>query len=62
MEAIAKAFIMQNDNLSEVNSFENATKVSPIEKDIAVDAKKKFVNLNLPAKSFIVYRIKVLDK
>lgn len=62
MEAIAKAFIMQNDNLNEVNSFENATKVSPIEKDIAVDVKKKLVNLNLPAKSFIVYRIKVLDK
>lgn len=62
MEAIAKAFIMQNDNLNEVNSFENATKVSPIEKNIAVDVKKKLVNLNLPAKSFIVYRIKVLDK
>jgi alpha-N-arabinofuranosidase len=62
MEAIAKAFIMQNDNLNEVNSFENATKVSPIEKDIAVDVKKKMVSLNLPAKSFIVYRIKVLEK
>jgi alpha-L-arabinofuranosidase len=62
MEAVAKASIMQNDNLNEVNSFENATKVSPIEKDIAVDVKKKSVSLNLPAKSFIVYRIKVLDK
>ena len=62
MESVAKAFIMQNDNLNSVNSFENATNVSPIEKDITVDAKKKLVSLNLPAKSFTVYRFKILDK
>lgn len=58
----AKAFVMQKDNLEEVNTFENATNVSPAEQDITVDIKKKIINLNLPAKSFIVYRIKVLDK
>ena len=62
MEAKAKAFVMQNDNLNEVNSFENATNVSPIEKEIVIDTKKKQITLMLPAKSFTVYRFKILDK
>ena len=62
MEAKAKAFVMQNDNLNSVNSFENATNVSPIEKEIIIDTKKKPISLMLPAKSFTVYRFKILDK
>ena len=62
MEAKAKAFVMQNDNLNEVNSFENVTNVSPIEKEIVIDTKKKQITLMLPAKSFTVYRFKILDK
>lgn len=62
LEAKAKAFIMQNDNLGEVNTFENATKVSPIEKEVMLDVKKRTLSMDLPAHSLTVYRIKVLDK
>jgi hypothetical protein len=43
-------------------NFFTALSQMQFEKDITVDVKKKLVSLNLPAKSFILYRIKVLDK
>lgn len=53
--------LLKNDNLNAVNSFENATNVSPIEQSIAVDVKKKSVALMLAPKSFSVVRIKVMQ-
>ena len=52
--------LMLNENLNAVNSFENAINVSPIEKELNIDIKKKTISITLPAQSFSVYRFKVL--
>ena len=52
--------LMLNENLNAVNSFENAINVSPIEKELNIDIKKKMISITLPAQSFSVYRFKVL--
>ena len=55
-----KAFLLKNKNLDAVNSFENATNVSPVEERIAVDVKKKSVSMIMEPRSFAVVRIKVI--
>ncbi|WP_375446381.1 alpha-L-arabinofuranosidase C-terminal domain-containing protein [uncultured Fibrella sp.] len=60
LEATGKLFLLKNDNLNAVNSFENATNVSPVEQTIAVDVKKRNVTMTLGPKSFSVVRIKAM--
>ncbi|MBC8156478.1 MAG: alpha-L-arabinofuranosidase, partial [Bacteroidetes bacterium] len=60
LDAKARLFLLKNDNLDAVNSFENATNVSPVEQTIPVDTKQKSVALTLAPQSFSVVRIKVL--
>ncbi len=50
--------LLKNDKLDAVNSFENATAVSPVDSPIPVDAKKKTVSLTMAPLSFSVIRIK----
>jgi alpha-L-arabinofuranosidase len=61
LDAKGTLFLLKNDNLNAVNSFENATNVSPVEQTIAVDAKKKNVTMTLEPKSFSVVRIKAMQ-
>jgi alpha-L-arabinofuranosidase len=58
LDAKGRLFLLKNENLNAVNSFENATNVSPVEESIAVDVKKKSVALNMAPRSFSVVRIK----
>lgn len=60
LDATGKLFLLKNDNPNAVNSFENATNVSPVEQSIAVDVKKKSVSMTLAPKSFSVVRIKAM--
>lgn len=50
---------MQSDDLEVMNSIEDMTKLSPKMSETKVDSKKKKMVLDLPAKSFSVYRVKV---
>lgn len=58
--ATGRLMVLKNDNPDAVNSFENATNVSPVDWAVAVDARKKSVALTLESKSFSVVRIKVM--
>ncbi|XWW44289.1 alpha-L-arabinofuranosidase [Fibrella sp. USSR17] len=60
LDPTGKLFLLKNDNLNAVNSFENATNVSPVEQPIFVDTKKKYVTMTLAPKSFSVVRIKAM--
>ena len=60
LDANGKLILLRNTNISAVNSFENATNVSPVEQQIAVDAKKKSVAMTLAPLSFSVVRVKVV--
>ena len=60
LDSKATVFLLKSDNLDAVNSFENATKVSPVEQTIRVDVKKKAVALSLDPHSFSVVRIRML--
>jgi alpha-L-arabinofuranosidase len=60
VEAVGKLFVLQNNNPTAVNSFENATNVAPLESTIAVNAKAKKVSVTLAPKSFNVIRIKTI--
>ncbi|QJD77533.1 alpha-L-arabinofuranosidase C-terminal domain-containing protein [Spirosoma rhododendri] len=51
--------LLTNDKLDAVNSFENATAVSPVEQQIPVDSNKKTVAMMLAPRSLSVVRIKV---
>ncbi len=51
-------WLLQNDQLDAVNSFENATAVSPVMSQLPVDVKTKTLLLPLPAHSLVVVRIK----
>ena len=55
-----KLTLLKNNVLDAVNSFENATNVSPVEQQIPVDVKKKAISLTLAPRSFSVVRVKVL--
>jgi alpha-L-arabinofuranosidase len=50
--------LLTNNNLDAVNSFENATAVSPVERPIPVDSNKKTVAMVLDPHSLSVVRIK----
>ena len=58
--ATGKLTRLSTDKLDAVNSFENATAVSPVESSIPVDGKRKIVSLTLAPRSFSVVRIKVM--
>ena len=60
LDANGKLTLLKNDVLDAVNSFENATNVSPVEQRIPVDVKKKALTLTLSPRSFSVVRVKVL--
>ena len=60
LAATGNLTLLKNDKPDAVNSFENATAVSPVENRIPVDAKKKTVSLTMAPLSFSVVRIKVL--
>ncbi len=61
LDAKGRLTLLKNDNLNAVNSFENATNVSPVEQAIAVDVKRKSVALSLAPRSFSVVRIKAVQ-
>jgi alpha-N-arabinofuranosidase len=60
IEALSRIERMQSDDLETVNSIEESKKLSPKTSEAKIDAKKKSLTLELPAKSFSVYKIKVL--
>ncbi len=51
--------LLTNDKLDAMNSFENATAVSPVERQIPVDSNRKTVVMTLAPRSLSVVRIKV---
>ncbi|HEX9956660.1 MAG TPA: alpha-L-arabinofuranosidase C-terminal domain-containing protein, partial [Fibrella sp.] len=61
LDAKGRLILLKNDSMNAVNSFENATNVSPVEQSVAVDVKKKSVALTLAPKSFSVVRIKAVQ-
>lgn len=60
LDANGKLTLLKNSTLDAMNSFENATNVSPVEQRIPVDVKKKTLSLTLAPRSFSVIRVKVL--
>lgn len=50
---------MQSDNLEAMNSIEEAFNISPKESEVSVNTKQKNLILDLPSRSFSVYKIKV---
>ena len=60
LDATGKLTLLKNESLDAVNSFENATKVSPVEQPIPVDIRKKTLSMTLAPRSFSVVRVKVL--
>ena len=60
VESLSQVERMQSDDLETLNSIEESKKLSPIKSEAKLDAKKKSLTLELPAKSFSVYKIKVL--
>lgn len=50
--------LLRNDKLDAVNSFENATAVSPVDSRIPIDTRKKTISLTMAPLSFSVVRIK----
>lgn len=61
LSAAGKLTLLKSEGLDAVNSFENATAISPVEQPISVDTRKKTILLPLAAHSFSVVRIKVLN-
>lgn len=57
--AKAKLIVLKNDNPEALNTFENATNISPIEETIMLNPKKK-ISLTLAPNSFTVLRVKLL--
>ena len=58
LQTTGKHIVLKGGDLSEVNSFENATAVSPVEQPITVKGKK--LNLVMAPYSFHVIRVKML--
>ncbi len=58
LQTTGKHIVLKGGDLSEVNSFENATAVSPVEQPITVKGKK--LNLVMEPYSFHVIRVKML--
>lgn len=59
LDASGKLTLLKNESLDAVNSFENATKVSPVEQTIPVDSRKKTLSMTLEPRSLSVVRLKV---
>ncbi|GAB3577356.1 alpha-L-arabinofuranosidase C-terminal domain-containing protein [Spirosoma luteolum] len=57
LKASARQTVLKNTALDAVNSFANATNVSPVEQAVVVDTRRKTVTLTLPARSLSVVRI-----
>ncbi|GAB2559113.1 alpha-L-arabinofuranosidase C-terminal domain-containing protein [Spirosoma areae] len=60
LAANGKLILLKNNALDAVNSFENATNVSPVEQRIPVDVRKKSLSLTVEPRSFSVIRVRVL--
>ena len=58
LPSAGKLTVLKSDNLDKVNSFANATAVSPVEQDITIKGKK--VNMALAPYSFNIVRVKML--
>ncbi|MET3128749.1 alpha-L-arabinofuranosidase [Arcicella rosea] len=58
-DAKAKLIVLKNANPEALNTFENATNISPVEETITLNPKKK-ISLTLAPNSFTVLRIKLL--
>ncbi len=58
-DAKAKLIVLKNNNPEALNTFENATNVSPVEETITLNPKKK-ISLTLAPNSFTVLRVKLL--
>ena len=58
-DAKAKLIVLKNTNPEALNTFENATNVSPVEETITLNPKKK-ISLTLAPNSFTVLRVKLL--
>lgn len=52
---------MENQDLESMNSVQEGRKVAPKEIEVNTDVKGKKISLDLPARSFSVYKIKVLN-
>ena len=60
LSATSKLALLKNDQLNAVNSFENATAISPVERVIPVDVRHNSMSLALAPRSLSVVRVKVL--
>ena len=60
LNATGKLILLKNNALDAMNSFENATNVSPVEQQVPVDVRKKTLSLTLAPRSFSVVRVNVL--
>ncbi len=60
LEATGQLTILKNESFDAVNSFKNATNVSPVEQRILVNVSKKTLSMTLAPRSFSVVRVKVL--
>lgn len=58
-DAKAKLIVLKNANPEALNTFENATNISPVEETITLNPKKK-ISLTLAPNSFTVLRVKLL--
>eukprot|EP00388_Colpodella_angusta_P009019 GDKJ01024260.1.p1 GENE.GDKJ01024260.1~~GDKJ01024260.1.p1 ORF type:complete len:663 (+),score=81.06 GDKJ01024260.1:2509-4497(+) len=58
-DAKAKLIVLKNANPEALNTFENATNISPVEEIITLNPKKK-ISLTLAPNSFTVLRVKLL--
>nr|WP_293840088.1 alpha-L-arabinofuranosidase C-terminal domain-containing protein [uncultured Arsenicibacter sp.] len=59
LKPTATLSLLTTDKLDAVNTFENATAVSPVERQIPVDARKKAITLTLVPHSLSVIRVPV---
>ncbi|MEA5429081.1 alpha-L-arabinofuranosidase C-terminal domain-containing protein [Arcicella lustrica] len=59
IDAKAKLIVLKNANPEALNTFENATNISPVEETITLNPKKK-ISLTLAPNSFTVLRVKLL--
>lgn len=51
---------MQSDNLEAMNTIEDSKNLSPVASEVKLDPKKKSLVMDLPPRSFSVYKIKVI--
>jgi len=58
LQTTGKHIVLKSDNLDKVNTFENATAVSPVEQQINIKGKK--VSVSLSPYSFNIIRVKML--